>query len=116
MKYIYTTANGRLTVEFEADEQKAAWKQLAIFQEVFTETKCGVCGSENLRFVTRTVDKNDFYELHCIDCGAKLAFGQHKTGGTLFPKRKDEDDKLMPNNGWFKWNGEKSTATKGKKK
>ena len=42
----------------------------------------------------RTVDDNEYYELRCMDCGAKLAFGSMKKGGGLFPKRKDADGKL----------------------
>jgi ribosomal protein L40E len=70
---------------------------------VFEETKCGKCGSENLRFVVRTVDENEYFELRCMDCGAKLAFGSMKKGGGLFPKRKDGDN-WLPDGGWLKWN------------
>ena len=76
------------------------WKK---FQEVFEESKCGKCGSENLKFVVRTVDDNEYFELRCMDCGAKLAFGSMKKGGGLFPKRKDGDN-WLPDNGWTKWN------------
>ena len=37
-------------------------------------------------------------------CGAKLAFGQHKTGDSLFPKRKAADGSYdNKTRGWFKW-------------
>ena len=72
-------------------------------KEIFAEEKCGLCSSSNLRFVVRNVDGNDYYELRCNDCGAILAFGQHKKGGTLFPKRKDDDNNWLPNKGWHKW-------------
>ena len=106
MKINYTTKNQRLNVEINTDSIKDAFKELAIFQEVFDETNCQLCKNDDLQFVVRTVDNNDYYELRCKSCFAKLAFGQHKSGGSLFPKRKlasGEFDK--ENKGWHKWNG-----------
>ena len=76
---------------------------MATIQEIFGEEKCGVCGSTNLRFVVRNVESNDYFELRCVNCSALLAFGQHKKGGTLFPKRKDDNNNYLPTNGWHKW-------------
>jgi hypothetical protein len=92
-------------LEFELDGagQKELFKEIASIQEIFGETKCGICGSENIKFVVRVVDDNEYYELRCMDCGAILSYGQHKKGGTLFPKRKDADGKWMKNNGWYKY-------------
>ena len=110
MKLNYTTANKRITAEFEADTHRELFTQISKFQEVFEETKCGKCGSENLRFVVRTVDDNEYYELRCMDCGAKLAFGSMKKGGGLFPKRKDADGNWLPDGGWQKWNPKTKTV------
>ena len=101
----YTTKNQRLNVEIDSDSAKDAFKKLSEFQEVFDESNCGQCNNDDLQFIVRTVEGNDYYELRCKSCGAKLAFGQHKSGGTLFPKRKlanGEFDK--ENKGWHKWN------------
>tara|TARA_Y100000004_G_C8826744_1_gene374345 strand:- start:27 stop:356 length:330 start_codon:yes stop_codon:yes gene_type:complete len=95
---------GKLNVAFESETVRELWKQLATFQEVFGETACGKCGSENLRFVVRENDGNEYYELRCTDCGARLAFGANKKGGGLFPRRKDADGNWLPDNGWQKWN------------
>lgn len=95
----------KLEFELEGSDQKSVFKELAMIQEIFSEEKCGMCGKSNLRFVVRTVDDNDYYELRCNDCGAILAFGQHKKTKTLFPKRKNKDGTYMPNNGWHKWTG-----------
>ena len=95
---------GNLNVEFECDTPKEVFNQLSVFQEVFGETKCGKCGSENLRYVVRMVDDNQYYEIRCQDCGAKLAFGANKKGGGLFPKRKDSEGNWLPDKGWTKWN------------
>jgi ribosomal protein L40E len=103
MKLNYKTANGRINVEIEGDSQRDLFAGIARFQEVFEESKCGKCGSENLRFVVRTVDDNEFFELRCLDCGARLSFGANKKGGGLFPKRKD-GDAWLPDRGWVKWN------------
>jgi DNA-directed RNA polymerase subunit RPC12/RpoP len=92
-------------LEFELDGagQKELFKEIANIQEIFGEAKCGVCGSENIRFVVRVVDDNEYYELRCMDCGAVLGFGQHKKGGTLFPKRKDAEGNWLENRGWYKY-------------
>lgn len=99
--------NDKLEFELEGAGQKEIFKELAMVQEIFSEKKCGVCQSENIKFVVRVVDDNEYYELRCMDCGAVLSYGQHKKGGTLFPKRKDADGKYLPNNGWYKWTGSK---------
>ena len=92
-------------LEFELDGagQKELFKEIASVQEIFGEAKCGICGSENIKFVVRVVEDNEYYELRCLDCGAVLSYGQHKKGGTLFPKRKDADGNYTKNNGWYKY-------------
>jgi hypothetical protein len=107
MKVRYTSSDGRLSVEVEGDKQKDVFGQLARFQEVFEHTTCGKCKKGDVRFVVRIVDDNDFYELHCASCRARLAFGQHKgKDGTLFPKRKDSEGKWLPDGGWLKYNAQ----------
>ncbi len=103
MKINYQTKN-RLNVELEADSTKEVFKQLAEFQEVFDEANCGLCDNDDLQFVVRTIDGNDFYELKCKNCSGKLVYGQHKSGGSLFPKRKLADGSYdKENHGWHKW-------------
>lgn len=106
MKLTYTTKNNRIRAEFDAQTQTDMWEQLSSFQEVFEETACGKCGSENLRFVVREVDDNKYYELRCLEsnCRARLSFGCHKKGGGLFPKRKDENGVWKGDSGWTVWN------------
>ena len=102
MKVTYR-ATDKLVFELEGSGQKEIFKELALIQEIFSEEKCGLCGSTNLKFIVRNVDNNDYFELRCNDCGAILSYGQHKKGGTLFPKRKDEEGNYIPNKGWHKW-------------
>lgn len=104
MKVNYSVGN--LKVELEGETQRDLFGQLASFQEVFGETTCGKCGSTNVKFVVRQVEDNEYFEIRCMDCGAKLAFGCHKKGGGLFPRRKDADGNWLPDKGWIKWNPE----------
>jgi len=102
MKAVYNV-NGKLQFELEGSGQKELFKELATIQEIFGEDKCGCCSKNNLKYLVRNVDDNNYYELRCNDCGAILSFGQHKKGGTLFPKRKDDEGNYLPNKGWHKW-------------
>lgn len=102
MKVLYKSSD-KLQFELEASGQKEIFKELALIQEIFSENKCGMCGKNNIKHIVRSVDGNDYYELKCSDCNAILSFGQHKKGGTLFPKRKDDNNVYMPHNGWHKW-------------
>ena len=106
MKVTYTTPN-RLSVELEGNTQVELFKQLADFQEVFDQNGCGKCQKKNLKFVVRNVEDNDFYEVACTHCGCRLSFGQHKKGGSLFPKNRDDKGGWLPNRGWGKWDNEK---------
>lgn len=90
-----------ITLEVECRDQKELFDSIAGLQDVFQNTKCGKCGSV-AKFQTRTVDANQFFEARCTNpkCRAKLSFGCHKTGNTLFPKRSDDDGKYHKFNGW----------------
>jgi hypothetical protein len=108
MEAQYKSKNGRLTFKIQGETQVALFKGIAEVQEVFeSDSQCGVCGSDNIGFQVRTVDGNSYYELVCRQpgCHAVLAYGQHKAGGSLFPKRYGEDKKPLPDRGWRKWNG-----------
>lgn len=115
MKLTYR-ANDRLSFEIEGEGQKEVFKGLATVQEIFGEDKCGLCSCNAIRFVVRNVEDNDYYEMRCNDCGAVLSFGQHKKGGTLFPKRKDDEGNWLPNKGWHKWQKEQTQSPDNKSK
>ena len=95
-----TKSVGNVTTHIERETQKEVFKDLAAFEEVFGEAVCGKCGSENVRCVVRENDGNEYYEMRCNDCGAKLSFGVHKKGGGLFPRRKNADGEYLPDKGW----------------
>ena len=112
MKISYTTKNGRIKAEFDGESPKELFTEINKFQEVFEEDTCGKCGGQDVKYIVRTVDDNQYYELRCgsIKCAARLSFGVNKKGGGLFPKRKDGDGKWLPDNGWVKWNAKTEQA------
>lgn len=104
MKLVYTSKNGRFSTEIEGDSQRDVFEGVAKFQEIFEESNCGKCQSDDLRFIVRNVEDNLYYELRCNACAARLSFGANKKGGGLFPKRKDAEGKWLSDGGWQKWN------------
>ena len=98
----------KMNVQLDVETQRALFEQLGDLQDVFGESQCGACGCTDVRFQVREVDENKYYELVCPKCRAKKAFGCHKNGKTLFPKRKDAAGAYLPNNGWTKWDGKKA--------
>lgn len=104
MKAHIKTANGRLTLEIEANTQKELFEGIADFQEVFeADVTCGCCNSTQLLFQARQPKDYKFYEMRCVACGAELHFGQSTDGKTLFPQRKAENGVMLPNRGWRKF-------------
>jgi hypothetical protein len=102
----YTTPNGRIQIRQEITKGKDAFEFVAKVQELFEEEACGCCHGKEIRCQVRKHDDYKFFEYVCMnpECGARLAFGQHKEGGTLFPKRWDaERQAAMPDNGWSIW-------------
>ena len=94
-----------IVVDVEAEKQKDLFKKAASAHEVFGETKCGLCGSTNIKPVWRTVtvingkkpETFEFPEYHCFHvfeetgrrCGARLSMGTiNDDTGTLFPQRR----------------------------
>ncbi len=104
------TAGGRLLIKLDAPNTKELFKAIASVDEVFnSESACGICNSTDIRFVVRTVEENDYFELRC-KCGARFQFGQSKKGGNLFPKRKDESG-YLPHGGWAKYSSSANGET-----
>jgi hypothetical protein len=111
MKAHYRTRSGRLTFEIEGDTPKKIFKGIAELQEVFeADSKCGCCQSEDIVFRVRKVEANEFYELSCNACRARLSFGQLKSGGGIWAKRYDDEHKPLPNRGWEIYRGNGDTV------
>lgn len=89
MEAQYKCRNGRLIIKVEAGDQKSLFERIAEAEAVFdAATKCGLCNCSDIEYQVRVLkDGNKYYELQCRACNGRLSFGQHKSGGTLFPKR-----------------------------
>jgi hypothetical protein len=108
MKMIYKSVDDRCEFECELTTVKMAFELAAHLDEGFSETQCGQCNSNRLRHVVRDVETQTgggtYYEMQCLDCGARLDFGQHKNNKTLWCKRErpGEDAK---HRGWYYYTG-----------
>ena len=114
-------ATDNLWFDVEAEQEDELFKQIARIQEIFQHNGCGACGSFNIKFVCRLDSSdNDWLEITCQDCRAKLIFGRTKKGGLIFPKIKwdqlsekqqeqrineksyaDKHRGYLPDKGWF---------------
>lgn len=123
-------ANAKLIIEVEGEDPTDLFEGIATAEEVFTQSQCGVCNNQNIKYVVRKDDDdNKYYELHCKDgrCRARLPFGVNKKGGGMYPKvrwaqlsegeqekRKDEKAEaekhygFLPNGGWYKYKKEEN--------
>jgi len=115
--------NRNISVDVEGTDDKALFKGIAQAQnhEFWADSCCGKCGCEDVKYQVRTVntdgEENEFFEIVCKKCYAKLSFGHAKAGG-MYAKRlevgakgkaiKDEHDKgiKLPNKGWLRFNKE----------
>jgi hypothetical protein len=111
-----------IILEVSAETQKGLFEEIAAAHEVFGESRCGCCDSEDIRPVYRKVTKGkksyEYPEYHCENCRARLSLGCHLEGGTLFPQRRllengqpatgedREKGKFGKHRGWTTWKGE----------
>ena len=102
MEATYKAFGGRLLVKVTGENVKSLIEQIGSVAEVLDADQiCGCCGSEAIYPRVRTAKKYTYYELNCSACGARLSFGQHQEGETLFAKRDDHRD----TRGWYKFVG-----------
>ena len=104
---------GKTWLEVDSESAKEAVRELSEYAEVFSETKCGECGSQDVRPTFRQAKGYDFYEMTCLACGAKLGFGQTKDGNRLFPKRKDQDGGPIGKDGWHRYESQGQNEDRG---
>lgn len=136
MKLLYTTKDGRMQIELEADSQVDLWRELSKFQEVFEEEASSYVGdgkggkkvesSSDIRYRVRTAkgkdDKGkeeefDYFEKIVVSGplkGFKKSFGMLKgKNAGLFPKPSPEGNEFIKGfNGWHKYNGAKKEQEK----
>lgn len=79
---------GQFTISVDCSDEKDAFEKISHLQEVFQNRFFGPDGEEDLdlTYKVREADGNKFYELVSKKYKKRLLFGQHKKGGTLFPK------------------------------
>jgi hypothetical protein len=123
MKLSYTTKDGRMTVEFDAANDKEMFRKLARFQEIYEDTPAAKIGEKVVSGgdVTYRVRKAKYvdekgkekeaeYFEKVVTSGElmwyKKSFGVLDDGtDNLFPKRPSEEDKDVERgfNGWHKY-------------
>ena len=83
------TKIGETWIEVDCMSVKDAVQAISEYAEFFAEGECGLCKS---RAVSpghrRTKEGWNYYSMECLDCGARLDFGQTQEGERLFPKRR----------------------------
>jgi hypothetical protein len=109
----------------ETKDEAELFKDIQAIQTLFEDSKCGACGSKNIRHVVREAEGFEFVEIHCKnnDCRARLSFGKGKENQKYYPKRcevktegkgkgtavkyKDGKAVYLPNHGWKVYTPEK---------
>ncbi len=103
----YRFLGGAMLAKFTVENVKQLFDQVGEFAELLAgDDRCGMpgCGSTHIWPRSREAKKADgkkvkYYELVCGDCGAKLSYGQHSEGGSLWVKRANDTGPL-DNRGW----------------
>ncbi len=104
MEAVIKAFGGRVQIKVDGATMPDLFRSMSQVMEVVgSDQNCGSCNSDNIRPQARKSGDYDFYELHCNNCGAELHMGQKKVGGVLYPKRKDDSGKILPNRGWIKF-------------
>lgn len=93
--------NDRVTIQVEANGPIDMMEQIGHYVMILSQNTCGLCQSSNVHPEHAARSGYDFYSMRCFDCGGEFSFGQHKEGGTLFPKT----DK-----GWHKFQADNNEA------
>lgn len=115
MELTLRIGGGERIVKVEGDSPKALFEEAAAAYEVFNETECGLCKSNDIKIAHRCIDKYHYYEYQCNGCRAYLHMAQLQDGsGGLFPVRKllpngkphFRDGKFGPHNGWTTYRGD----------
>lgn len=107
MEAHYRAFNGKLVIKVTGETIKDLFEQIGPVAEVLDgDDCCGACGDLRIYPRAREAKKKDgkmvtYYELVCSSCGAKLSFGQHSSGGTLWAKRTDEHGNILDHRGWI---------------
>lgn len=111
MRIEYETADGRTKITGEAQNIKDAVKAMSQIQLVFEGNVCGQCSA--VAFLEHRIAQGyEFYAKRCSnpECNAQLDLGQHREGGTLFVKLRDDQGNVIGRNGWYIYQHESKPA------
>lgn len=101
MEFNYRTLGGRLIIKGEFTTTTELFAAVGLIAEALDgDDACGKCNSPHIYPKARPAQEYVYYELVCADCGARLSFGQHKKGGSLWAKRTNESGMYLDNRGW----------------
>ena len=101
---------GLVKIEAEGDA-KEVFAELAQAAEVFGNSECKNCGSREVVPSFRDHEGNQYYEMTCTKCNCALGFGQRKSDGKLFPRRKNnKTGEWIVNDGWQDWRANREMA------
>lgn len=120
MKVSYTSADGRLTFETEADKQQDLFEAIASFQEVFENDASALINgnlvtANDIKFIVREAEfkdekgktkKANYYEKRVVSGpmrGYKKEYGQYEDGSGLFPKRAPKENAIQGDNDWYRY-------------
>jgi len=106
---------GRTTVVGEGQSHVDVFRQLVDLQDLFGNSRCGKCGSDNTYYRIRKTEKDrkkfEYFEMSCRDCYAKLPYHMHDDDkkGSMYIQKRVPDEKKEPNTeyyegGWEKYN------------
>lgn len=113
----------KLWLEVTADTQKELFTSIAGLTDVFSEEKCGLCGSEDIKPIVRKSSKGkqefEYPEYHCQNpqCLARLTIClNNDKSGNMYAQRRLTDKnepatgskvgKYGKHNGWTKFKGD----------
>lgn len=101
MEAHYRAFQGRLVIKVEGESIQDLFEKIGPVAEALDGDQCcGKCQSPQIYPRARKAQEFTYYEIVCSECGAKLSFGQHKKGGTMWPKREDDNGNKLDNRGW----------------
>jgi late competence protein required for DNA uptake (superfamily II DNA/RNA helicase) len=102
VKYYIDPKGSHLIFDVEAETIKQLFRNIAEIQEVFEGDKtCGRCGNDHIQLRVRNPKEFEFFELVCMTCNSTLELGETKDKKSLFPRRKDKQDKILSHRGWL---------------
>lgn len=123
MKFSYTSKDGQIGFDFDANTPQEAFKKIADFQEIFENDAAADVGGKfvgpkeagEVRYVVRNVAYTDekgkpkqatYYEKRVISGpmkGYRKDYGLLEDGSGMFPKKAPTEKSVPGFNNWYKY-------------